>query len=161
GGTDHQAMRVSITFDFFRSHDDGIDTYLTGQMAVDRGRDPVAVKLPPLDDQQVQVAVRPHRAARRRSEQNDLLRVGCLHDPLDARLELVRLYIERRLEDAEQASLDLPQHRLADARQIERIRMAGARELQGAINVVEQRVDHRDERQVGELLVDKVAVEPA
>ena len=76
-------MRVSITLDFLRSHDHGIDPDRAGQIAVDRGRDPIAIELAPLDNQQVKVAIRPHGATSRRPKQDDLLRVGGLHDSLD------------------------------------------------------------------------------
>jgi len=76
-------MRVSITLDFFRSHDHDIDTYRAGQITVDRSSDPIAVELAALDDQKVKVAVRPHGATCRRPKQDDPLRVGGLHDALD------------------------------------------------------------------------------
>src|SRR5438105_5021909 len=66
GRTNHQAMSVSITLDFFRSHDHDIDSGLAGHIAIDRGRYSMAVELSPFDDQQVKIAVRAHRSARRR-----------------------------------------------------------------------------------------------
>jgi hypothetical protein len=48
GGADHQTMRVAITLDFLRSRYDGIDTYRSGQVAVNRGRDAMPIELTPL-----------------------------------------------------------------------------------------------------------------
>ena len=76
-------MRVAITLDFLRRHDHGIDADRPGQIAVDCSRDAMAIELPALDNQQIEVAVGAHGATRRRPKQDDPLRLGSLHDPLD------------------------------------------------------------------------------
>ena len=48
-----------------------------------------SVKVSALDDQEIHVAIGSHRAARRRAEQDDLLRLCHLYDPPDDQVQLI------------------------------------------------------------------------
>ena len=77
-------MRVAIALHFLRRDDDHIDGRIrAGQVTINLGCDSSPVKLAPLDDQEIKVAVRSHLPAGGRPEQDDLVGLGRLDDTPD------------------------------------------------------------------------------
>ena len=82
-------MTVAVLLQIFGGYDDNVNRLSnTYQVAVDAMRQFASMN-PGLHYQQIDVAVRPHVAAGGRSEQDDALRIGHLHDPINNGVENV------------------------------------------------------------------------
>src|SRR5439155_25816613 len=91
--TNHQKGRIAIALHLIGRDKYDINSCLrVAQMTIDSGQKAPVVELPPLDDQEIEVAVRSHFPSRRRAEQDDLVRLGrfdntpddvCQHFSLD------------------------------------------------------------------------------
>src|SRR5437762_2108442 len=84
GRADHQVRRIAIALDLFRRDDHDIDRRTRAvQVTINGPGEASAMELASLDDQKIDITVGSHLAARRRPEQNDLLRLGHLDDAPD------------------------------------------------------------------------------
>src|SRR2546430_1162232 len=80
----HQVRRIAVALDLLRGHDDNIDRrFLAAKVTINARSEPPTMELTALDDQKIDVAVRPHLPAGRRAEQDDLVRLRRLDHAAD------------------------------------------------------------------------------